>query len=61
MTSRTKVRMKVSSSGTLVVLVLHVLRLQARGALIWGVCSGSTLRRSLRPSFPSEIRSRWSR
>lgn len=40
MTSRTKVRMKVSSSGTLVALVLHVLRLQARGTLIWGVCLG---------------------
>ena len=31
---------KNSSGGTLVALVLHALRLQARGALIWGVALG---------------------
>ncbi len=40
MTSRAKTRTKVFSSDTLVTLVLHVLRLQARGALIWGVSLG---------------------
>ncbi len=41
MNPKTEARVKdYSSGGTLVALILHVLRWQARGALIWGVSLG---------------------